>query len=212
MACVRGHSGGGPGVPERCYNSGCGRDVRPVHGECNRLAARERSATDSWYSVWRTGVTDERTLMDALLTEVETRELISLRWGYADGVLPETEVIAAARAVLASHASTGDPETLLTRAVARGLLFLVGDDGINRTYRSRFAEGVRLLSRIRLLTKRSPWYAEDDLVADFRVDVRPRLVPRRDIDPSQVLTQLALPARSLQHRLAQAMLQPGGQP
>ena len=71
---------------------------------------------------------------------------------------------------------------------ARLLLEIPSSSGDMRI-RSRFAELMRLLAASRQLFPNRPWQGAPHLVADFRVDRRPRRFPRRDRLPSDILAQ-----------------------
>ena len=90
------------------------------------------------------------TLVDAMLGKVEQIELRSLRWGYVDGSLAENEIDSIAADLIATQAASTDPVELVEWMVAHSLLFETNDEGTVR-YRSRFSEGVRLLTRLRQL-------------------------------------------------------------
>ena len=133
-------------------------------------------------------------LIDSLLDKVEELELLSLRWGYVDGSISEREVDSLADEVVASAGATVSPGDLVEALVSRSLLFEFSSaDGFR--YRSRFAEGVRLLTRLKQLMPNRPWLSSPDLVSDYRVDARPRALPKRDIPLEQVLEDFSdLPA------------------
>jgi DEAD/DEAH box helicase len=71
---------------------------------------------------------------------------------------------------------------------ARLLLEIPSSTGDIRI-RSRFAEFMRLLAKSRQLFPNRPWQGAPHLVADFRVDRRPRRFPRRNRMPSDTLAQ-----------------------
>ena len=128
-------------------------------------------------------------LIDSLLDRVEQLELLSLRWGYVDGSLSEQEVDSLAAEIVASAGATLSPGDLVEATVNRCLLFeFSGADGFR--YRSRFAEGVRLLTRLKQLMPNRHWLASPDLVSDYRVDARPRALPKRDIPLREVMEDL----------------------
>jgi hypothetical protein len=87
-------------------------------------------------------------------------------------------------------------ETLLERLALENLLFEIP----NRPgqYRSRFAEGIRLLASLRQLFPRRLWTVAPRLVSDVRIDLKARLYPKRDIPVEacwQNLKTLIDPAR-----------------
>src|SRR5207244_4161206 len=96
-----------------------------------------------------------------------------------------TEGIALARQVLAEAASDDDPEDLLEDLFERKLIFERG-----HRIRSRFAETVRLLVRLKQLFPGRSWQDSPRLVADFRIDRRARRYPKRDQSPEEVWKNL----------------------
>ena len=128
-------------------------------------------------------------LIDTLLDRVEQLELHSLRWGYVDGSLSEEEIDSLAAEAVAAVGSSLSPSDLVETMVSGSLLFeFSGANGFR--YRSRFAEGVRLLTRLKQLMPNRHWLSSPDLVSDYRIDARPRALPKRDIPLSQVLERL----------------------
>lgn len=133
-------------------------------------------------------------LIDALLDEVEKLEMVSLPWGYVDGSISQQEIVALASRVTSNSGAVLSSEDLVEALVEKSLLFeFQGPDGFR--FRSRFAEGVRLLTRLKQLMPGRPWLSSPNLVSDYRIDARPRGLPRRDIDLDQAMADLAdLPA------------------
>ena len=128
-------------------------------------------------------------LIDTLLDKVEELELLSLKWGYVDGSLSEKEIDSLAADVISSTGSDLSPDGLVERMIRGSLLFeFPGADGYR--YRSRFAEGVRLLTRLKQLMPNRPWLSSPDLVSDYRIDARSRGLPRRDISLEEALADL----------------------
>ena len=132
---------------------------------------------------------DARTLLDA----VEQAELRSLTWGYVEGSLTLAEVVRMARAssALSSALSDANCEDLVEDLIDAQLLF----ERQGRV-RSRFAETVRLLVRSKQIFQTDQWRGAPRLVADFRIDRRPRVFPRRDISPTTVWSQLSPETRA----------------
>jgi hypothetical protein len=129
-------------------------------------------------------------LVDALLAKVEQIELRSLRWGYVDGSLGEDELDSLAADIISNHNASVDPVELNEWMVDHSLLFETTDGGGIR-YRSRFSEGVRLLTRLRQLFPQRSWMASAELVSDYRVDARPRRVPLRDYSLQHCLQEFS---------------------
>ena len=128
-------------------------------------------------------------LIDSLLDEVEQLELLSLTWGYVDGSLSQDEILALASRIISNFGAALPPVDLLEALIEGSLLFEFQGDGGYR-FRSRFAEGVRLLTRLKQLLPGRPWLSSPDLVSDYRIDARPRGLPRRNISLAQVLPDL----------------------
>ena len=125
-------------------------------------------------------------LIDVLLDEVEQLEFLSLTWGYVDGSISQEEMLAMATRVISNSGAALPPADLVETLVEGSLLFEFQGDGGYR-FRSRFAEGVRLLTRLKQLLPSRPWLSSPDLVSDYRIDARPRGLPRRDISMDQTL-------------------------
>lgn len=127
----------------------------------------------------------ERALVVALdtLEDVDARYLV---WGLVDESWQESELL-------------GRIEGALPETDARQILRLLVDEGLvvevpgsyPRRYRTRMAEAMRLLSRLRQLFPRRPWRSSARLVADFRFRHEPRRFPRRDMAPETVLERLS---------------------
>ncbi|MCZ8323140.1 MAG: protein DpdJ [Novosphingobium sp.] len=109
-----------------------------------------------------------------ILDAVETIEMRSLAWGYSEGSLSEAELM-----------SLGSVSAIDELIDARLILELPDSRGTPR-YRSRFAELVRLLVRLRQIFPGKPWVGAPRLVSDFRIDRRPRRYPKRDRTPEDI--------------------------
>ena len=145
-------------------------------------------------------------LLDDLLSLIESRELMSLKWGYVDGSLAHDEVLTLAHGLLAGTTVQIQPDELIETLVERRLLFeFDGGSGVRRL-RSRFAEGVRLLTRLRQILHWRSWYDAPDLISDYRVDVRPRFVARRDIPAVSAIGELGLLAGDIRYEAIRALL------
>ena len=122
--------------------------------------------------------------LDGLLSAIERQELRSLVWGHVDGSTPESDVLR-----LAAEFSDA-PQGLVDELVRRALLLEVGWDREGLLFRSRFAEATRLLARIRQISPWNSWDTAPQLVADYRIDARPRQYPRRDVPAAEVTDAL----------------------
>ena len=90
------------------------------------------------------------------------------------------------------------------------LIFELQSIGSGVRIRSRFAEMMRLLAANRQLFPNKPWQGAPHLVADFRVDRRPRRFPRRDRLSSDILAEhgAAIAPSALRRDLWQALTTP----
>jgi superfamily II DNA or RNA helicase len=139
------------------------------------------------------------TLLLATLDEIEQREAQLLTWGLVDGYVSAGEMHAIIDALLddptlGAGVSFHYASQVIAELIDRALLFDIGEEPGSR-YRSRMAEGVRLLYRLRQMfpKHRGPvgWQTAPTLVADFRFIWRRRRYPRRDIDAATALATIA---------------------
>lgn len=140
----------------------------------------------------------DEALLLAALDDIEQREARLLTWGLVDGFVSSGEMHDIIDALLDNPAiSAGvrflDAGEVIAELIDRALLFDIGEEPGTR-YRSRMAEGVRLLFRLRQLFRqhRGPvgWQTAPTLVADFRFIWRRRSYPRRDIDATTALLRI----------------------
>lgn len=117
---------------------------------------------------------------DKLLDAIERLELRSLVWGDVDGSLSEREVLDLAKKVVGADEAEDAVEDLLDARLI--FAFPSSSGGASGRVRSRFAELTRLLVRLRQIFQGEDWRGAPRLVSDFRVDIRPRRFPKRDID------------------------------
>lgn len=69
-------------------------------------------------------------------------------------------------------------DLLLQEMAHAGLLYDIHGSG--RSFRTRFAEGVRLIANLRQMFKESDWSSGPRLVSDIKLQLNPRRYPRRD--------------------------------
>src|SRR5580658_77308 len=118
----------------------------------------------------------------ALLDRIEAQEMRSLEWGYTGGGLSRDEACAL----------FPDPvraEEALEILIESKLVYEHNGAGGSLLYRSRFAEMMRLLGSNRQLFPNRPWQGAPGLVADFRIDRRPRRFPKRECRPETILAR-----------------------
>lgn len=113
-----------------------------------------------------------------LLDAIEGREMLSLTWGYVDGSMSRNEVLK----LFSKRSEDVDVDTLLEDLIVRRLVI----ETPQKRIRSRFAESIRLLTRLRQLFDGRPWQGAPRLVSDFRVDLRRRRYPLRDRAARQI--------------------------
>ena len=148
-------------------------------------------------------MTADEALLVAVLDEIERREARLLTWGLVDGFLTagETSEIVDkllddprfAEAAYAAPLSFMSAAEVLDALKQRALVFNLAEAG-EPQYRSRMAETVRLLFRLRQLFPKHQgaigWQSAPTLVADFRFLWRRRRYPDRCLTPPDVLAQL----------------------
>src|SRR3954468_15925110 len=130
------------------------------------------------------------------LGELERAEAGVLSWGLIDGFFSETEVEQLADEYLTTVTSAGAESahdsgwSLIETLLDERLLWKVPD---TQRYRTRMAETVRLFARLRQIfpdALSTAWRTAPNLVADYRLLVRPRLYPRREVAPAVLLQGL----------------------
>jgi len=122
-----------------------------------------------------------------VLDLIEAIEMRSLEWGFTDGSLSEAEALAEADSVSSGADNGGDGQDLIEELIDAKLIFEIQSVGGEVRIRSRFAEMLRLLAANRQLFPNRPWQGAPSLVADFRVDRRPRRFPERNRSPADIL-------------------------
>ena len=158
------------------------------------------------------------TLAEAALDALEQREARVLVWGLVDSALGEQEVHDALNGVFESEkylkvsgqsdCTVHTAEDLLELLKALGQIFQVPTRGLDapQRWRTRMAEGLRLLTRLRQLMPRhkgpTGWAAAPTLVADYRLLWRPRRYPRRDLGMHQAAQVLEASVQSEETLLA----------
>ncbi|MGE5608799.1 MAG: protein DpdJ [Bacillota bacterium] len=133
-------------------------------------------------------------LVSEILSFVERREERLLAWGFYDVQWTAQEIeqaLAEAPASLREAIQQSGLSTAehLQRMDVAALLHQVSPEG--PSYRTRFAEGVRLLARLRQRFRADDWAVAPKLVADLKVHLAPRRYPKRDISPEQVWDALS---------------------
>lgn len=139
--------------------------------------------------------------LERTLDTIEDRETGLLVWGAVDGYFTQAEledlIDPALNVALDNHENVGiyDGLAVIKEMVRRGWLMSVPQPDHTVRYRSRMAETVRLLARLRQLFPqhgRTPngWQLAPTLVVDFRFQRRQRQYPRRNIQVAEVLRDI----------------------
>lgn len=125
------------------------------------------------------------------LSALERRESDLLSWGVVEGSFSRDEILDAAADWIELHPKLDLllPDEVLDALVHRRLLWPMNG---GERFRSRMAEAVRLMSRLRQLLEwtADEWRTAPTLVADFRLLLRPRRYPDRCVNSEDVADAL----------------------
>jgi len=145
-----------------------------------------------------------------LLSRLERREAALLSWGVVDAAFTEDEVYDEAEAFIETldipATETLDADDLIDRLIAEHLLWRLPNGD---RFRTRMAEGIRLLFRLRQILHWQPdWRAAPNLVADYRLLLRPRSYPKRNAEPDEVRQRIesATPLSALDRAVVEALV------
>jgi hypothetical protein len=116
-----------------------------------------------------------------LLDELERQEVQSQTWGYVDGSFSHAQVLRLASKLSKTSGTDQTAPDLIEDLLDKKLIF-----DFEGRIRTRFAETLRLLVRLRQLFPGRPWQGSPRLVSDFRVDLRRRRYPSRNRDGVQI--------------------------
>lgn len=121
---------------------------------------------------------------------IEEIEAQFLSWGYVDIGFSEQELLQLAEEWSEKENCYVDPNELIDSLYKKQMIqdFSVGNGSL---FRTRMAETVRLLARLRQLFPGQNWREGATLVSDFRFSLRPRTYPRRDQAPKVVLDSIS---------------------
>ena len=158
--------------------------------------------------------------LGATLDRIEEREARLLAWGIVDGAFCQTEIRGIIDPLIDEALNNGVEDFLtadevLAELLERKWITEVPIGGGSTGYRSRMAETVRLLQRLRQLFPKhagaSGWQRAPSLVADFRFLRRRRRYPARNIPAEQALEMIGEATGSpALLTAAKALLAPGG--
>jgi hypothetical protein len=134
----------------------------------------------------------DRAALSEVLGMVERREATAISWGFYDlaftardleHVLDEEAPTEVAEWWQKARHHGADGATLLSDMEEAGLVYRLASGG--GQYRTRFAEGVRLIARLRQLFTSQQWSTGPSLVSDIKVHLAPRRYPRRTESAAQ---------------------------
>lgn len=156
----------------------------------------------------------------SVLDSIEEREVRLLAWGIVDGNFSHEEISDLLNPLIDTAISAGledffSVEKVLAELLQRKWITEVPRNGGATGYRSRMAETVRLLQRLRQLFPKhagpTGWQHAPNLVADFRFLRRRRRYPARDISVEEALLMIGEVASSPALLAAvRALLMPSG--
>jgi superfamily II DNA or RNA helicase len=122
----------------------------------------------------------------SVLEELEAR---LLSWGVVDGAFSQDELDEFAASFQSTHGDVDDPEDLIDALFEVKALCEFNVQG-KRLYRTRMAETVRLLARLRQQFPNRDWRTAPTLVSDYRFMLRRRRYPDRNILPDIALDRI----------------------
>jgi hypothetical protein len=128
----------------------------------------------------------------SVLDRLERAESALLSWGYVDGGFTDDEVRSHISDELGLDAAEVDD---VLDELLKGALLIRVRAGRRVIYRTRSAEAVRLMARLRQLfpphLRTGRWRTAPTLVSDYRYDLRPRNYPDRRIDVAAAIESIA---------------------
>ena len=153
----------------------------------------------------------EQKLLLEFLGVLEEREASLLTWGLVEGSFRLEELYEEAQRFLDEFDEEDlfdGPGALIRELKDQVLLFR---DPLKETFRTRMAETIRLLSSLRQIFPNQDWRVAPSLVADYRLQIRPREYPERCHAPDEVEKRIApyLGGEDLPLQLLRGILQAG---
>jgi len=124
------------------------------------------------------------------LSELETREERLLAWGLSGTEISEEELEDYAREFASRTGGLITSDELISALLDRAVLFRFRRYE-HEFYRTRMAETVRLLASLRQWLWNRDWRTAPTLVADYRLSLRRRVYPKRDLPAKEFIDRLA---------------------
>lgn len=157
--------------------------------------------TATSFAIVVSGLTETgESLLLRVIDGIEQRESRLLVWGYVDGYFSAEELDSLIEPVFESAVLDGlddfyDTQEVLDLLLERALIFSIELPNGESGFRSRMAETIRLLLRLRQLFPKhtrsdSGWQDAAPLVADFRFKWRQREYPKRDLSSKTALARI----------------------
>ncbi len=133
----------------------------------------------------------EKEEVQSFLNHIEQQEAKFLSWGYVEGGFREHEIVELAETFADQQGLLASGSELIDEAYRQGLIKVIHGKRYT-VWRSRMAETVRLMARLRQWMRyhEDNWQIAPTLVSDFRFSVRHRKYPKRNVTPLQVVEQL----------------------
>jgi hypothetical protein len=151
-------------------------------------------------------------VLGELLSILERREAALLEWGFFEVVHTSDEIIDlfsndSEWGFAFQELANGSQELFIDNLAESGLLHRVNNEA-PRSYRSRFAESLRLMARLKQRFKENDWSHAPELVSQVKLHLAPRRFPIRDQSVEQVWAVVSSSAwmHALQRKLLDALM------
>lgn len=154
---------------------------------------------------------DSEKVLGELLAKLERREAALLEWGFLDVAHTSDEIVDLFAqdpewGVAFQDLANGSEELFIDNLAECCLLHRVSEEP--RSYRSRFAESMRLMARLKQRFKENDWSHAPELVSQVKLHLAPRRFPVRDQSVEQVWQSVSSSAwmHSLQRKVLDALM------
>lgn len=155
---------------------------------------------------------DSEKVLGELLAKLERREAALLEWGFFDVAHTSDEIVDlfvndAEWGFAFQELANGSEELFIDNLAECNLLHRVNEESPRR-YRSRFAESLRLMSRLKQRFKENDWSHAPELVSQVKLHLAPRRFPIRDQSAEQVWQVVSSSAwsHSLQRKVLDSLM------
>jgi hypothetical protein len=155
---------------------------------------------------------DSEKVLGELLAKLERREAALLEWGFFEVAHTSDEIVDLFSSDpewgFAFQELANGSEELFIDDLAECCLLHRVSDGSPRTYRSRFAESLRLMARLKQRFKENDWSHAPELVSQVKLHLAPRRFPVRDQSVDQVWQSVSSNAwmHALQRKVLDALM------